>query len=352
MAHPAHSRRTSRRDRTSFRPRVEALEGRLLLSTYQVTNTQDAGPGSLRRAILDVNAHAGHDRIIFAIPGDGVHTIAPASALPAITRPVTLDGTMQPGFAGSPLIELDGSGAGANAAGLRITAGNSTVRGLAIGGFGRSGIELVGRGGNVIAGNDIGTNATGDTALGNAVAGIAIGPASDNNLIGGTAAGAGNLIAGNGGDGNFIGTEVTGSAALPNRNGVFVDYTGGGNTIGGTAAGADNLIAGNRASGVLLNATVGNVVQGNFVGTDVTGNLISGNGADGAVLRGQPLVRRRRHGGRADHRRLVRVGPGHARGRAGRRRHPGGEQCRFPHHAPQPYRGGGAFSLGRDRLLR
>ncbi len=282
----------TRQRRTSFRPRVEALESRLLLSIYQVTNTQDAGPGSLRRAILDADAHAGHDRIAFAIPGDGVHTIALASALPTITQPVILDGTTQPGFAGSPLIELDGRGAGANAAGLRITAGNSTVRGLAIDGFGRSGIELMGKGGNVVVGNDIGTSAAGDTALGNAVAGIAIGPGSDNNLIGG------NLIAGNGGDGvfiagssnvvqgNFLGTDVTGMTALPNRNGVFVDYTGGGNTIGGTAVGSGNLIAGNRASGVLLNATPGNVVQGNFLGTDISGTVALGNGANGVFVTG------------------------------------------------------------------
>src|SRR5258708_1101639 len=102
--------------------------------TFTVTNTNDSGPGSLRQAILDANAHAGADMIVFTIPGAGVNTIAPASALPTITDPVTIDGTTQPGFAGSPIIELSGAIAGP-ANGLNITAGSSTVLGLVINRF-------------------------------------------------------------------------------------------------------------------------------------------------------------------------------------------------------------------------
>src|SRR4030095_8251296 len=80
--------------------------------TFTVTNTSDSGSGSLRQAILDANANAGSDMIDFNIPGAGVHTIMPASALPTITDPVTIDGTTQPGFAGSPIIELSGTIAG------------------------------------------------------------------------------------------------------------------------------------------------------------------------------------------------------------------------------------------------
>ena len=68
----------------------------------------DAGLGSLRRAIYDANASPGADLIAFAIPGAGVRTIAPTSALPAITDRVTIAGHTQPGFAGAPLIELSG----------------------------------------------------------------------------------------------------------------------------------------------------------------------------------------------------------------------------------------------------
>ena len=113
---------------------VEALEDRLVPSTFWVTNTLDSGPGSLRQAILGANAHPGRDAINFAIPGAGVHTIAPRSALPAITDPVVINGTTQPGYAGAPLVQLDGTAAGSASAagpgadGLHISAGSSTVR--------------------------------------------------------------------------------------------------------------------------------------------------------------------------------------------------------------------------------
>src|SRR3954451_17221141 len=79
------------------RPRLEAMEDRTLLSTLLVTSTADNGPGSLRQAILDSNAAAGQTNTIdFAITGGGVQTIAPLSALPAITQAVLLDGFSQP----------------------------------------------------------------------------------------------------------------------------------------------------------------------------------------------------------------------------------------------------------------
>jgi hypothetical protein len=87
-----------------------------------VTNAADSGAGSLRQAILDANATGGADVIAFDIPGSGVQTIAPASPLPAVTDPLTIDGTTQPGYAGAPLIELDGLGAGQGVTGLDISA--------------------------------------------------------------------------------------------------------------------------------------------------------------------------------------------------------------------------------------
>src|SRR5215471_18317311 len=79
--------------------------------TYVVTNTSDSGPGTLRQAILNANANPG-STIAFAIPGFGAHTIAPTSALPTITSAVVLDATTQAGYAGSPIVTLDGSLAG------------------------------------------------------------------------------------------------------------------------------------------------------------------------------------------------------------------------------------------------
>jgi hypothetical protein len=104
--------------------------------TFTVTTTADSGPGSLRQAILDANATPDADAITFNIAGSGVKTISPASGLPTISQPVTIDGWTQggPGYAGPPLIELNGTSAGA-ANGLVVLAGMSTVRGLVINRF-------------------------------------------------------------------------------------------------------------------------------------------------------------------------------------------------------------------------
>ena len=164
---------------------------RLDAATLTVTTTADSGPGSLRQAILDSNASAGTlDTIAFAV-GSGLQTITPLSPLPTITDPVVIDGTTQPGFAGMPLVGLDGSTAGGT--GLMITAGSSTVRGLV---FNRwaTGISISGAGQNLVAGNFIGTDASGVLPLGNETYGVSI-DGSSNNSVGGPGAGEGNLIA-------------------------------------------------------------------------------------------------------------------------------------------------------------
>ena len=101
-----------------------------------VTNTLDSGPGSLRQAILDANATpnvSGPDLIRFDIPGAGTHTIQLQSALPQIGDPVIIDGTTQFGYAGAPVVELDGSQAGS--IGLFVYSGGTTIRGLALQSF-------------------------------------------------------------------------------------------------------------------------------------------------------------------------------------------------------------------------
>src|SRR5262249_49441438 len=92
--------RPARRSRASAphgprRPHLEQLEARWLLTTYTVVNTNDSGAGSLRQAILDANADG--NLIQFNIPGAGVHTIAPTSALPPVSHAVALNGYSQPG---------------------------------------------------------------------------------------------------------------------------------------------------------------------------------------------------------------------------------------------------------------
>jgi hypothetical protein len=245
------------------------------------------------------------DEIDFQIAGAGVQTITPLSALPAITNATILDGTTQPGFAGSPLIVLNGSSAGAGADGLDLSGGNSTVRGLVIGGFAGSGIVLSGGGNNVVAGNYIGTDATGEVALANSLDGVRV--LSSSNLIGGSAAADRNVISGNAMngvlisaasgnqvEGNIIGLDASGSRALGTDNnrlgnhgsGVYINAGATGNTVGGLTGtpgtGAGNVISGNGnlgpgdSGGVLIfdftdAGTSSNVVDGNIIGLDATG---------------------------------------------------------------------------------
>jgi hypothetical protein len=254
-----------------------------------VTNANNDGIGSLREAITLANATAGADTITFNIPGAGVKVINLTAALPEITDSVVIDATTQPGYTGTPLIELDGDSTGF-ASGLVITAGNSTVRGLAIGRFQSSGIVLRNCNNNVIQGNYIGIDATGTQPRQNNI-GILLSNSS-NNVIGGTSVAARNVISGNvkgieifGASnviqGNFIGTNAAGTLALRNREqGVNINpdplFTN--NLIGGISTGAGNLISGN-SSGIFIQAP-GNTVQGNLIGTDITGTkkLDTGDG--------------------------------------------------------------------------
>jgi titin len=268
---------------------------------YTVTNTNDEGIGSLRWVLTNANANPGPDTIDFAI-GTGVQTITPLSALPIITGPVTIDGTTQPGFAGTPIIELNGSSAGSGVNGLTINGGSSTVRGLVINRFAGDGIRLQSSN-NVVAGNYIGTNVAGTAALGNVHGVQATGASAVNNTIGGTTAADRNLLSGNThgvriGDsvtgtqvlGNYIGTNATGTLALGNTGfGIIIQGAGSNNTIGGATAGARNIIAGNGTGIWLNNVGVGGTfVQGNFIGTDVAGNVDLGNNIRAILIQDAP----------------------------------------------------------------
>ncbi|NBC17997.1 MAG: T9SS type A sorting domain-containing protein [Bacteroidetes bacterium] len=275
-------------------------------TTFTVTTTDDSGAGSLRQAILDANANAGADVISFDIPGAGPHTIRPLSEMPEVTSPVMIDGLTQPGAAcaawpPSLLVELDGSRAGAGADGLRITAGNSTVRGLVVNRFGSDGIDLQDNGGNTIACNFLGTDPSGTLDRGNGN-GDGVDVKSSNNLIGSADGVMGNLASGSNNQGiriagedvtgnvvrgNRVGTDVSGTVALGNTfAGIIIDGASD-TTVGGTAAGDGNLISGNRLNGIEIEETgflADNRIQGNYIGTDVTGQATLGNEEDGILL--------------------------------------------------------------------
>jgi titin len=141
---------------------------------------------------------------------------------------------------------------------------------------------------NLVQGNFIGLNAAGTAALPNAFEGVAIFGGAQFNTIGGTTAGARNVISGNGArgigffdaatsnnsiQGNFIGLNAAGTAAVGNAFSGVEFYLATNNTVGGTAAGARNFISGNHDRGVLIDGSsaAGNVVQGNTIGLNING---------------------------------------------------------------------------------
>jgi CSLREA domain-containing protein len=270
-------------------------------------------PCTLRAAIQEANATAAADTIDFNIPANATKTISPSFGFDAIIHPVIIDGYSQGKATADPAddatpntsadgnnaalkIELSGAQAEPGNVGLAISAANSTVKGLIINRWTDQGVVIKGSG-NKVEGNFIGTDAPGTSDLGNSLSGVFIFDAP-NNTIGGTTAAARNLISGNGQQGvniggagatgnkvqgNFIGTNAAGTAALANSlNGVFIsDVTN--NTIGGTVAGARNLISGNTQAGVVVGSPVAK-------GNRILRNSIFSNGGLGIDLGGDGVT--------------------------------------------------------------
>ncbi|HVM59640.1 MAG TPA: M12 family metallopeptidase [Verrucomicrobiae bacterium] len=182
---------------------------------------------------------------------------------------------------------------GTTAAARNVISGNGR-QGVAIDGLGSVG--------NVIEGNYIGVNVGGAASLPNTWSGVEIFSEACSNVVGGTASGAGNLISGNGQDGartedpgtvgniiegNLIGVGPTGESAIPNTWAGIRIWGGAQFTqIGGTAAGAGNLISGNLNQGIAIQdpGTSLNLAQGNFVGVDITGTAAIPNGYSGVEI--------------------------------------------------------------------
>lgn len=261
--------------------------------------TAATGDCSLRAAIQEANALAGADSIQFAL-GAGTPSLAPASALPVIVEALTIDGAT----GGATRVEINGTAVGSNSA-LTLGAGSSgsTIKSLVInrvpfgspGGFGVR-IESAN---NVVRDCWIGPDAAGgSTGTANAGGGVLItGTAATGNTIGGAVPEHRNVISRNAAQGvrlesgastntvsgNYIGTNVAGTAALANPTGVAI-YTGANNnTIGGTTStpgtGAGNVISGNNSQAMDVNGagTNGNVVAGNLIGTNAAGTASVSN---------------------------------------------------------------------------
>ncbi|MEW6211436.1 MAG: FG-GAP-like repeat-containing protein [Acidobacteriota bacterium] len=282
------------------------------MATFTVTNTNDSGPGSLRQAILDANNNPGLDTITFNIASGPVAPasdhrpaprIIPERPLSEFTDPLFLDGTTQAPFS-TAVVELDGSNAGSGANGLTINAGNSVVKGLAIGNFNGHAISLRQRGGNMIMNNFLGTDATCTQNRGNGGEGANIENSNGNTVMGNTI-----VFNGDGGSvinsnenvirDNNLGTDSTmtqnkgnqgagfGFANASNNkfenNRVsfnqfgFIGFGGNGNIFGGDPS-LSNIVGRNEVGTSLINSS-NNTLQANFFGTNPQGDNLGNQDA-------------------------------------------------------------------------
>ncbi len=300
----------NRKARNARRPLdLEMMERRRLMAVFTVTLAGDTytpsgsttpTPGTLRWAITQADSTSGKATINFSI-GSGEATISPLTPLPTLSNPdTTIDGTTQPGYnskTGEPLIVLDGSSVSSTGtqtvAGLSVTGGGSTIKGLVLenfDGFFEPGISLSGAPSDIVQDCYIGTGFGGLTGMGNSGDGIDV--AASNCTIGGVGVTQGNVISGNSFDGikvtanqatiqgNIIGLGADGStdittSGLAQFEGITLGSTVG-NLIGGTKAGQGNVISGNTFDGIDIGSlgadvVTADVIEGNFIGTDATG---------------------------------------------------------------------------------
>lgn len=272
-------------------------------ATFTVSNRNDSGGGSLRVALHSANVTAGADLIRFQIGGGGVRTITPVTPLPEITETVTLDGTTQSGYAGTPLIEINGAGF-ASGLTIRGSAAQGTVLlALAVNRYAEAGILIDEVPGVSVRGCHVGTNASGivaSRAPGSSPIGVEIRSAAGVS-IGGPAANDRMVVSGNAigikGSGatllsithSFIGTDVTGATAIPNDGDGVVLLDCFEALVGGTTPGSLNVISGNGGHGVSLIGSPGEAprncaIRGCQIGVNASGTAALANGLDGVHI--------------------------------------------------------------------
>jgi titin len=282
-----------------------------------VTNTADYGPGSLRAAIYYATDHPGAT-VSFNIPtsdpgySNGVFNIHLTGQLPTlVANGMVIDGSTQPGFTGKPLIVVDGSQIipeTSTSDTILVYSSSNQLKNISFSGFNWNGLtlEYPDATNNTIAGCWLGVDPTGTNAAPNAFQGILVGNGASRNTFGGTNALMRNVISGNSqygifitdsnttGNvvlGSYIGTSAGGTNALANGySGIFIGNGSSGNVIGRTNSGARNVLSGNSQYGVFItdSNTTGNVVLGNYIGTDATGSNAVANGLSGIIIGGGP----------------------------------------------------------------
>ncbi len=275
-------------------------------NSYSVTSTADSGAGTLRQAILDANANGGADTIAFNIVGSGVHTIALASALPAITGPVTIDGYTQSGASANThpvgqglntTLQIAIDGTATSGACFSVAASDTTIKGLVVA---HCDIGIAFTNGaftnNRVEGCFLGSNAAGTARVDQnpnkqveitGETGAVIGgstPAS-RNLIAACQTGVGIVNSGSPTghtiSGNLFGLTAAGDAALAPACGATATAV----SIFGTGSTVSNNAIGGVGYGVSLTGS-DHIARGNVIGTDVTGTVALGLSQNGIVTIG------------------------------------------------------------------
>ncbi|MEM9608233.1 MAG: LamG-like jellyroll fold domain-containing protein [Actinomycetota bacterium] len=300
-------------DGSSARGAVYVLD----LSEYLLVNStgdaSDASPGdgvcdtggansaaadecTLRAAIEEANASSLSSTVEFAMPAteaghsSGIWTIALGTELPDVTGAISIDAQSQTGWTQDPIVVLDGSSLGGGDDAFNLTGAGNTVRGFVVRDFPDDGINLIGSGGHTVAGNWIGLSADGSTVAAMNDDGIAIRAGSTGNTVGGSNPADRNVVSGNGGEGildqqggnliegNYFGTDASG--LLDRGNGdEGVDL----NNAPATTV-RDNVVSGNDGEGMQILSSNGAVIVGNLIGVGADGTTAIGNGADGITI--------------------------------------------------------------------
>lgn len=306
---------------------------------YSVVNTNDAGIGSLRQAIIDANTSGSQETITFNYFDEGPWQINLESALPIITNAngMVIDGTSQLGWSfgdSEGMVRINGATNGVNAPGFDIQAPNVGIYGMIIvgmqgtssgtginiqgeandgviigaAGMGNvihgnagSGISITDADNAIIQGNRIGVSTDGLLSEGNSGShGIAL-SGSDGTVIGGDqTAGEGNVISGNGGTvdydiqvvasnnvdiyGNFIGTDTDGENDLTNNRGINISTGSDNINIGGSIVGQANVIAGHEGFGIIIQGGTNVIVDSNIIGLGISGTTAIPNNGDGIAI--------------------------------------------------------------------
>jgi parallel beta-helix repeat protein len=293
-----------------------ALSRPAAADTFVVTSIEDEGAGTLRQAIMDANARTGPDTIAFSLDGPGTQTITPETPLPDISDALVIDGATQPGFAGAPLVEIDGSFAeSTDTDGLRVVASDCTIRNLLLSRCGRAGVAVESPAARVLIEKcRIGTDPTGFAPMG-CTFGVLVVGASDcvvrDCLISGNAVG---VAFASGASRNrleacLIGLDASGSDLVGTGTGVLFDAADSNVVAACTICGAasDAVLLQNGAdSNQVLDNRIGLSRYGDLLGNElngvtiragtanlVRGNLIEGCWGDGVLLRGSGVTSNR-----------------------------------------------------------